>query len=172
MKLWYRGVNAVYYLSREHLPALKRHLKLLQEYIITKEFNPSFCYPMNYMGELEETVGYVPGYWLLGSFSNLKCYCPDYLEKMIHLGVFMGDMPNEGLIRGANLMGSDHGDEDGFFEEQKRIEELNDKLNSSFPAFSVNEIREEFKSIRMRPNYNSLGKRAQLKQFFNLLEAK
>jgi hypothetical protein len=170
MKLWYRGINSVYYLGKHHLAILKRHLKLLQDYIISKNYNPSYCYPMNFLAEIEETVGYVPGYWLLGSFVRTHSYCPAYVEKLIHLAVYSGDMPKSGFIEGLNLMGSDYDTETGFLAEQTRAEEIKDKLEREFPYFSLEEIREELAGIRLRPNYNSLGKRKELKQILGRIK--
>lgn len=164
MKMWYRGINSVYYLGKQHLPVLKRHLALLQKYIIGQDYSPAYCYPMNFLAEIEESIGYVPGYWLLGSFVRTKSYCPQYVEKMIHLAVFGGDMPDSNFIEGLNLMGSDYDTEDGFLSEQRRAEEIREKLTREFPYYTLEEIREELKDVRLRPNYNSLGKRKQLKK--------
>lgn len=164
VKLWYRGINCAYYLGGHHLPILKRHLKLLQDYIISKDYNPAYCYPMNFLAEIEESIGYVPGYWLLGSFVRTKSYCPQYVEKLIHLAVYGGDMPNTNFIEGLNLMGSDYDTETGFRSEQERAEEIRDALNQKFPYYTLEELREELKSVRLRPNYNSRQKRQQLKR--------
>jgi hypothetical protein len=170
VKLWYRGINCAYYLGKHHLPILKRHLQLLRNYIISKDYNPAYCYPMNFLAEIEETVGYIPGYWLLGSFVRTNSYCPEYVEKLIHLAVYAGDMPEKGFIRGMNLMGSDYDTENGFQAEQKRAEEIKDKLEREFPYFSLEEIREELAGVRLRPNYNSLGKRQELKQILGRIK--
>jgi hypothetical protein len=163
-KLWYRGINSVYYLGQKHLPILKRHQKLLQDYIIGKDYNPAYCYPMNFLAEIEESIGYVPGYWLLGSFVRTNSYCPGYVEKLIHLALFAGDMPKGKFIEGINLMGSDYDTESGFLAEQTRAEEIKMKLEKRYPYYTLEELREELKSVRLRPNYNSLQKRAQLKK--------
>jgi hypothetical protein len=163
-KLWYRGVNAVYYFSQEHLPLLKRHLEALQTYIIKTDFNPTYCYPMNYMAELEETVGYIPGYWILGSVFRSGAFCPEYTEKLIHLAVYAKDVPVGKFIEGINLMGSDYSEESGFSLEQKRAEEIKLKLEEEYPYFTLEDIQKDLSEVRLRPNYNSLQKRAQLKQ--------
>ena len=168
-KLWYRGVNAVYYFGKQHLPILKRHLKLLQEHIINRDYNLIHCYPMNFFAEIEEKIGYVPGYWILGSLVSTKGWCPDYVEKLIHLAVYAGDMPSNNFIAGLNLMGSCSEDEEKLKMEQNRAEEIMAKLNKNFPYYPLEQLQEEFQKVRIRPNYNSLQKRRELKQILGRL---
>jgi hypothetical protein len=61
-------------------------------------------------------------------------------------------------------MGSDYDTESGFLAEQTRAEEIKMKLEKRYPYYTLEELREELKSVRLRPNYNSLQKRAQLKK--------
>ena len=64
----------------------------------------------------------------------------------------------------------DYDTENGFQAEQKRAEEIKDKLEREFPYFSLEEIREELAGVRLRPNYNSLNKRQDLKQILGRIK--
>jgi len=169
-KLWYRGINCAYYLGKQHLPILKRHLKSLQDYIVGKDYNPSYCYPMNYLAEIEEKVGYIPGYWHLNSFIFDDYFSPKHTEKLVHLAVYSGDMPDCDIITGLNLEGSRQDTEQGFLLEQKAAEVIIKRLKEEFPYFTLEEIQEELSTVRIRPNYNSLKKRAELKQILGRIK--
>jgi hypothetical protein len=161
VKLWYRGQNSTYYLSKDHLPILKRHLGYLQDYLKKTDFQPKYCYPMNYLWEFEQDIGYIPGYRDVGTFACGQVWY-ETVEKILQLSVFLGDMPDTS-ITGVNLRGSSNLDFGGISTEFQEISKLRDSTNAG--KFSEEEVRSILKGLRIRPNYNSLGKRENLKRF-------
>lgn len=163
-KLWYRGQNAVYYLSREHLPLLINHRENLRKCIVDSGYKPKYCFPMNYMGEFEEKIGYIPGYRHLGTVSQVNDLWEKTVMQMLHLSFFIGDMPDLSLT-GVNLTGSANTTYGMISAEYQRFEELRETISSGGETYTEDEVRDLITGIKLRPNYNSLVKRKQLKDF-------
>ena len=151
-KYWLKGVNSCYYLSKDNLPQLEQHISDLRESIVKSNYNPKFCYPMNNLHSIEE-IGYVEGYWNLGSF-NEPTFCS---ERKVYdcLMLWKYLTSKEIILKGYNLMGfRDLSQVDEHIELTKSIFE---KASKEYSKEYVE--RELFKhispSLRIRPNYNS-----------------
>jgi len=163
-KLWYRGQNSVYYLSRDHLPLLINHRENLRKFIVSSKYKPKYCYPMNYLWEFEEKLGYIPGYRHVGTVAEIGNLWDKTVTKILHLSKFLNDMPDIS-IEGINMAGATNTTSGEISEEFSRLEKLRETIVSGGESYTESEVRELITGIKLRPNYNSLVKRKQLKEF-------
>ena len=165
VKLWYRGINCVYYLHRDHLGILKRHHADVKHRVVTANYRPKYTYPMHDIWMIENEVGYIPGYWLFGPLSNPDFARLDYMQDIVHLAVYLGHMPKESLLEGTNLNGSHYSEKAGmsdFLDSSNRVRET---LQANFPRRSIEEIREDLSNARVRVNYNNIPRKREIQQF-------
>lgn len=159
-KYWLKGVNSCYHLNKSHLNQLNKHIEDLKETIIKSQYKPKFCYPMNYIYPIEE-IGYVEGYWNLGSF-NEPTFCS---EKKVYdcLMLWKFLTGKEIVLNGYNMMGfRDLSQLDEHIELTKSI--FKKASNEYSEEYVLNELLPKFSNkLRLRPNYNS--DRTLLKQF-------
>lgn len=164
MKLWYRGQNSVYYLSQKHLPILINHREDLKSKIAKFKYKPKYCYPMDHLGEIEEKIGFVPGYRHLGSPSSVGNLWNESVVQMLHLGLFLGDQPDIS-IEGINLIGSSNTTKGEISQDQLELEKIRETLPEKTGLFTEENVKKLIQGIKLRPNYNSPVKRKQLKDF-------
>lgn len=165
VKLWYRGINCVYYLHKNHLNVLKRHHSSVRNRIVAAKYRPKYTYPMHDIWTIENEVGYIPGYWLFGALSNPDYTRLDYMQDMVHLSVHLGHMPRESLLEGTNLNGSHYSEEGEMGEFLKSSNELRGILKNNFPRRGIEEIRSDLSEARIRVNYNNIPKKREIQSF-------
>lgn len=161
-KFWFRGVNCVYHLNRDHIGVFNQHVELIKNHLTRFPLGKiKYCYPMNHLWILEESIGYCDGAFHFGGFDEpsfcskkkikqILTFCKEYFKRDIE-------------VIGVNCMSSRRKSVKDTYEEiMNTIEDANtnpSKLDSNFYTMLYNTKKP------LRVNYGASKTRESMKRF-------